>query len=95
MDNTGVLVDTSVIIDFLRKKEKRSTILWEVKESYSCCMSTVTLFELYCGMKTEQHSKDIEKLRKWIHSISFDDKIAEISSIIYAQLKAENKSLSR
>ncbi len=54
-------------------------------------MSSVTLFELQCGAKTEKHTEDIVKLCKWITTISFDDEIAEISSIIYQDLKNEKK----
>jgi predicted nucleic acid-binding protein len=54
-------------------------------------MSSVTLFELQCGAKTEKHSEDIGKLCKWIRTIPFDNEIAEISSIIYQRLKWEHK----
>ncbi|VEN73816.1 conserved hypothetical protein [Candidatus Desulfarcum epimagneticum] len=54
-------------------------------------MSSVTLFELKCGAKTEKHSKDIGKLLKWIETIPFDNEIAEIASIIYQRLKLKHK----
>ena len=91
MANTRVLTDTSVIIDFLRKKNKRNSKLWKIRENSECFMSSVTLFELQCGSKTEKHSEDIEKLRRWIGTIPFDDEIAEISSIIYQHLKGEHR----
>ncbi|OQX20257.1 MAG: hypothetical protein BWK80_35925 [Desulfobacteraceae bacterium IS3] len=54
-------------------------------------MSTITFFELQCGVKTERHAEDIDKLGKWIKTIPFDDEIAEISSIIYQDLKMKNE----
>nr|VFJ53758.1 MAG: hypothetical protein BECKFW1821A_GA0114235_10449 [Candidatus Kentron sp. FW]VFJ58524.1 MAG: hypothetical protein BECKFW1821B_GA0114236_10428 [Candidatus Kentron sp. FW] len=86
----GVLTDTSVIIDFLRKKDKRNSALWGIRESHVCFMSSVTLFELQCGAVTERHFEDIGKLAKWIGTIPFDDEIAGISSIIYQRLKREH-----
>lgn len=53
-------------------------------------MSSVTLFELQCGAKTEKHFEDILKLRRWIDTVSFDDEVAEISSKIYQSLKRDN-----
>ena len=91
MVNPRILTDTSVIIDFLRKKNKRTSVLWRIRENNVCFMSSVTLFELQCGAKTEKHSEDIGKLRKWIRTIAFDNEIAEISSIIYQRLKWEHK----
>lgn len=68
-------------------------MLWRIKEDYNCFMSSVTLFELYCGAKTDRHFLDISKLCIWIRTIPFDDKIAELSSTIYGQLKSENKMI--
>jgi len=86
-----VLTDTSVITDFLRKRNKRNSALWRIRENNACFMSSVTLFELQCGAVTEKHSEDIGKLRKWIGTIPFDNEIAEISSIIYQRLKQEHR----
>ena len=51
MENPRVLTDTSVIIDFLRKKNKKNSALWQIRENSKCFMSAVTLFELQCGGK--------------------------------------------
>ncbi len=93
MANPRVLIDTSVIIDFLRKKNKINSWLWRVRENNECFMSSVTLFELQCGVKTKKHSEDIAKLLKWIKTIPFDDEIAEIASIIYKRLKLEHNQI--
>jgi len=91
MADPRVLTDTSVIIDFLRKKNKKNSALWKIKEHNECFMSSVTLFELQCGAKTKKHSEDIEKLRRWIGTIPFNDEIAEISAKIYQHLKKEHR----
>ncbi len=54
MADRKVIVDTSVIIDFLRKHDKEKTYLWQIKENHVCFMSSVTLFELLSGAKTEK-----------------------------------------
>jgi len=91
MADNRVLTDTSIIIDFLRKTNKIKSALWEIREKNKCFMSSITVFELRCGAKTEKHSEDIEKLCKWISTIPYDDEIAEVSSIIYQNLKEEKK----
>ncbi|WP_446012012.1 type II toxin-antitoxin system VapC family toxin [Candidatus Electrothrix sp.] len=90
MADNRVLTDTSVIIDFLRKADKQNSALWNIREKNECFMSSVTLFELQCGAKTEKHFEDIVKLRRWIDTVSFDDEVAEISSKIYQSLKRDN-----
>jgi len=40
MENRTVLVDTSILIDFLRKERKDKTILWQLREQSSCAIGT-------------------------------------------------------
>jgi predicted nucleic acid-binding protein len=40
MENRTVLVDTSILIDFLRKERKDKTILWQLREQSPCTIGT-------------------------------------------------------
>jgi predicted nucleic acid-binding protein len=91
MANTRILVDTSIIIDFLRKKNKEASLLWNIKDTAECFMSSITLFELLSGAKTERHFEDIQKLTKWIESVYFDDHLAEVAASIFRDLKRRNQ----
>ena len=91
MAGTRVLVDTSIIIDFFRKKKKSKSILWKVKDSSKCSMSSITLFELLSGAKNEQHFEDIKIISNWIETIYLDDEIAKLSAMIYRDLKKGNQ----
>ncbi len=91
MANKSILIDTSVLIEFLRNKDKSQTILWSLKEKYVCCVSSITIFELYCGAKSKIHMQDLEKLFRWLNVLSFDEESAKTSSKIYKELKDENQ----
>jgi len=91
MENRRILADTSVIIDFLRKKKKEKSWLWKIKESYTCFMSSITLFELLSGAKTDERIEDINKITKWIESIDFNDETATIAASILRNLKEQNQ----
>ena len=91
MDNRRVLVDTSVIIDFLRKSNKENSWLWQLQETSSCYMSVITLFELLSGVKNEQHVRDITTLRKWIISLLMDDEVSETAAMMFRDLKERNQ----
>jgi len=86
-------VETSVIIDFLRKEKKETSLLWKIKHTAKCFMSSITLFEILSGAKTERHFKDIEKITKWIESVYFDDDIAEVAASIFQNLKQRNQMI--
>ena len=91
MEDRRVLIDTSIIIDFLRKDKKDKTFLWKIKNNSTCFMSSITFFELLSGVKTERHFEDLKKISKWIKSLNFDDNIAFIAADIYKKLRKNNK----
>lgn len=91
MENRTVLVDTSILIDFLRKEHKDKTIFWQLREQSPCAISSVTLFELLVGAKTQQHQQDIRKICKVVEIFPFDASCAEVAAQIFRELKAQNE----
>ena len=61
-----VLVDTNIIIDFLRRKDKNNSSFYQVfsQEKYKPVVSLTTITELWAGKSTEkkENLKFIEKL---------------------------------
>ena len=93
MAHRDILIDTSVVIDFLRKKKKNRSLLWRLRENYNCFMSVITVFELFAGAVNEQKTQDIQKIIKWIEAILLDSKIAELSAQFYRDLKHRNEEI--
>ncbi len=56
MANQITMVDTSILIDYFRKKDKSKTRLFALSQQYeNLCISSITEFEIYMGAKGEQH----------------------------------------
>ncbi len=91
MEHRGILIDTSIIIDFLRKEKKEKSLLWQIRKTSVCFMSSITLFELLSGAKTDKQFEDINRIIKWIDSLSFNDYIAEVAASILRDLKSRNQ----
>ena len=92
MENRDILIDTSIIIEFLRKYNKSDTYLWKIKEKgYYCYISTITVFEIYAGAITEKHEEDLKKLLKWMEIIPFTRDIAKRAASIYKELRLKNQ----
>lgn len=91
MDNRELLIDTSILIDFLRKKDKRKALFWKVISNNQCNISTITLFELYSGAINDERQSDIKKLLKHLDVIDFNSEIAQKSSEILISLKRQNR----
>jgi len=54
MANTLVLLDTSILIDYFRKKDKAKTRLYELSDLYDgFVISAITEFEIYSGCEAK------------------------------------------
>lgn len=77
---TKLLVDSSVIIDFLRRKNKQDTLLYKlVEEGCGLNISLITHTELYAGKSVWQQKTaqaELEKLFSGIQILHLDTKIS-------------------
>jgi tRNA(fMet)-specific endonuclease VapC len=49
MESPGMVVDTSIFIEFLRAKDKTKTALYLIPDDAQIYISSVTLYELLMG----------------------------------------------
>jgi predicted nucleic acid-binding protein len=90
LDNKRVLVDTSILIDFFRKKNRKKSILYKLQGKHEIYISTITEFEFLAGVK-EERTVSINSFFKNLEVIGFDSKAAIIASSIYKDLKSKNQ----
>jgi len=87
-----ILVDSSVFIDFFRKKNKDKTVLYRLfQRNANLFISSLTVYELLCGAKTPNLKKDTEKLLTTVSTIAFGADEANIASQLYYDLKSKNQ----
>jgi predicted nucleic acid-binding protein len=70
-----VLVDTDILINFLRVREKAKDFLLSILEDSTIYCSVITIAEIYAGMK--DHEK--EKTDKLVDSLNIVDVTREIA----------------
>ena len=90
MENTKLLIDTSIIIDFLRKKNKSKAIFWEYIQNYDCYISTITHFELFCGANSELKRAELNIILNHLTIVEFDKETSLKSAEIFINLKKRN-----
>ena len=79
-----LVVDTSVIIDFLRSNNKEDSLLYKLAEE-DLYISIVTHTELYAGKSVWENSEARESLEKVLSGMSFvalDKRISERAGYI-------------
>jgi len=72
METEGILLDTSILVEYHRKQIKSKSILFNLIGQYKIYISVITDFEIKIGMKTESHWHDYRTLRKKIDVLPLD-----------------------
>lgn len=93
MAATRVLIDTSILIEHLRKKRKDKTTFFNLAQNYECCISAVTQFEFAVGC-TPQNQEFTEKLLARLPVLPFDAACVECAVEIYSTLKSGNQLIA-
>jgi len=53
-----ILIDTDVVIEYLRTKDKSKTLLIELLEKHDVFLTSITEFELFLGANAAKHERD-------------------------------------
>lgn len=85
----GILVDTSIIIDYLRQKDKGKTTQFNLeKGSYKLFISIITYAESYAGKGIWERNEAKEILKKLLSGfqvLPLDEEISEQAGAIRAR----------
>ena len=94
METRRILIDTSVLIEYFRKKDKTKSILWDLLDSndelYICA---ITEFEFFCGCKTLDKRNEATNLLKSFSKLSFNSSHSYCASEIYTELRSTNQMI--
>ena len=84
-----ILLDTDILINFLRGKETSRKYLLSVVEDSTICCSVITVAEIYAGMKEGEK----EKTTELIDSLNIIDVTRKIAEKAGAYKRDEKKQL--
>jgi predicted nucleic acid-binding protein len=86
-----ILIDTDVVIEYLRSKDKASTELIKLLHEHDVFLSSISEFELFLGAKTERHQNDLEMLFSEVEVIPFDFGCGKIAANIWKDLQLKHQ----
>lgn len=93
MDRQRVLIDTSILIDHLRRGRKDRTAFYRVAQQHECVVSSITEFEFRVG-STAANRDFVTALLKITPVLSFDSACVGAAIDIYLDLRARNQLLA-
>ncbi len=91
MENRAILIDTSVLIEYLRSSDRRNTMLVRIFNKYQLCLSVISVFELYNGAVTDGKKHDVKILCEELTIIELNLETAKLASEIYLDLRKKNR----
>lgn len=87
------LTDTDVLIDFLRGNEKAIEFISENSENI--LVSTITVTELYAGLRNENEMNELDSFLGLFQIISIDAEIAKNAGLLKREyLKSHNLGIA-
>ena len=90
MEDSRILIDTSVVIDHFRKKNKQKSLLYELAAENILFLSAISKFEFLVGTKLTQ-IRQTKEIIGGFYILSFNSHVANIASDIAKKLRTKNK----
>lgn len=88
-----ILLDSSVLIDFFRKKDKEKTLFYSLAKDYEVLsISSITYYEIGIGNR-KSHFDYWEKLCENLRILPFDKGCSDIAITVYLNLLKDNKMI--
>jgi len=93
MENTVILLDTSVLIDLFRRKVKENSYFYQLSNNYQVfAVSTITRFEIFVGQRDIQN-EFWNNFYENVKILDFGDNCAKAAADIVKQLKSTNQMI--
>lgn len=90
-----ICLDSSVFIEYFRRKSKEKTFLYQLfSHKYKLSTTSITIFEIYQG-STEVQVNFWDLLFDNLHIYSFDEEAAKTAASIHKRMLKKNKQLAK
>jgi predicted nucleic acid-binding protein len=90
LEDSRILIDTSVVIDHFRKKNKQKSLLYELAKENLLFLSAISKFEFLVGAKRTQ-IRQTKEIIGGFYILSFNSHVADVASDIAKKLRTKNK----
>lgn len=90
MDKRRICLDTSILIDYYRKKNKSKTKFFELSQKYTFAISVITKLEILTGINNKQ-KVFWERIFERVEIMPLTESDVHIAAEIIRSLKKKNK----
>lgn len=80
MENRTIIIDTNILIEYLRTKTRIDTLFMKALAQFNVKTTVITEYELYEGAFSPQHQKDLIEIFSLIDVLPFEQTCGEWQS---------------
>ncbi len=81
MSSEILLIDTDVIIDYLRGNSKAINYIEKMQKNHNCYLTTITIAELYSGVRDGEEMQILDQFISEFHIAHLNEKTAKKSGL--------------
>lgn len=93
MEPSKIVVDTDIIIDYLKKRQPGAELLKKAYLKYKIHVTSITVYELLYGIQKSGKTALIDRLLKYVTIIPLDEAAARKSAILHYTLKSKGMDI--
>lgn len=93
MERQRILIDTSILVDHLRRGNKDRTLFYRVARQHECIVSAITEFEFRVG-STSSNRDFVTALLDITPVLPFDSLCVRAATDIYRELRTSNQLIA-
>lgn len=90
MEQSRILIDTSILIEHLRKVNKNKSTFYQLSQRFECIISVITQYEFEIGITPKNHQFS-KALLSNVEIIDFDIHCKNTALEIHHHLKSQNQ----
>ena len=88
-----IVVDTDVIIDYLKKRQPGAELLKKAYLKYRLHVTAITVYELMYGVHRSGRTSLINRLLRYVTVISFDEAAARKAATLHHALTSKGQDI--
>lgn len=93
MEAPKIVVDTDVIIDYLKKRQPGAELLKKAYRKYLLHVTSITVYELMYGVQKSGKTGLINRLLRYVTVIPFDDAAARKAAAFHYSLTSKGMDI--
>lgn len=93
MGSSDIIVDTDILIDYLKKRQPGARLIREAYLRYRIHITSITVYELLYGVQKSGKTSLINRLLRYVTVVPLDESAARKAAAIHYNLRSKGMDI--